>query len=60
MASKIKELEHLRIPLDEKSLGAQTELKSLESAVEDLRAQLIESEDLIGTLQDKYYSVKTR
>ena len=58
MASKIKELEHLRIPLDEKSLGAQTELKSLESAVEDLRAQLIESEDLIGTLQDKYYSVK--
>ncbi|MBW2543944.1 MAG: chromosome segregation protein SMC [Deltaproteobacteria bacterium] len=58
MALKIKEHERLRVPMNEKSLEAQTELKTLESAIEDIRARLIESEDVIGALQDKYYSIK--
>ncbi|MCK4534028.1 MAG: chromosome segregation protein SMC [Syntrophobacterales bacterium] len=58
MALKIKELERLRIPLNEKSLEAQTKLKALESAIEDIRTRLIESEDVIGALQDRYYGIK--
>ncbi|MCD6486582.1 MAG: chromosome segregation protein SMC [Syntrophobacterales bacterium] len=55
---KIKELERSRIPLDEKALEARTELKSLESAIESIKTQLIESEDAIGSLQDEYYGIK--
>ena len=58
MSLKIKELERLRIPLNEKSLEAQTELKALESAIEEIRTRLIESEDMIGNLQDRYYGIK--
>ncbi len=58
MSLKIKELERLRIPLNEKSLEIQTELKTLESSIEDIRTRFIESEDVIGALQDTYYGVK--
>jgi len=58
MALKIKDLERLRIPLNEKSLEIQTELKTLESAIEEIRTRLIESEDMIGALQDRYYNIK--
>ncbi|MBW2558957.1 MAG: chromosome segregation protein SMC [Deltaproteobacteria bacterium] len=58
MALKIKDLERLRLPLNEKSLEVQTELKTLESAIEEIRTRLIESEDMIGTLQDRYYNIK--
>ena len=56
--SKIKDLEGARIPLNEKALEAQTQLKALESAIEEIRARLVEGEDAIGTLQDRYYGIK--
>ena len=55
---KIKELERSRVPLDEKTLEAQTELKALESVIENIRTRLIESEEAIGSLQDGYYGIK--
>ncbi len=58
LSSKIKELEQSRIPLDEKTLEAQTELKALESVIENIRMRLIESEETIGSLQDEYYGIK--
>ncbi|MBW2560146.1 MAG: chromosome segregation protein SMC [Deltaproteobacteria bacterium] len=58
LASRIKDSERLRIPLDEKALAAQTQLKALESAIEEVRTRLVESEDAIGKLQDRYYGIK--
>ncbi|TFG93783.1 MAG: chromosome segregation protein SMC [Syntrophobacterales bacterium] len=58
LASKIKDLEGLRIPLNEKTLAAQTQLKALESAIEEIRTRLAEGEDAIGNLQDRYYGIK--
>ncbi|MDO9514949.1 MAG: chromosome segregation protein SMC [Syntrophales bacterium] len=58
LASKIKDFERLRIPLNEKTLAAQTQLKTLESAIEEIRTRLVEGEDAIGTLQDRYYGIK--
>jgi len=58
LASKIKALEGSRIPLDEKAVAAQTQLKTLESAIEEIRTRLAESEDAIGALQDRYYGIK--
>jgi len=57
-ASKIKDFERLRIPLNEKVLAAQTQLKTLESVIEEIRTRLAEGEDAIGTLQDRYYGIK--
>ncbi|MEA1971332.1 MAG: chromosome segregation protein SMC [Thermodesulfobacteriota bacterium] len=58
LALKIKEFERSRVPLDEKTLEAQTELKTLESVIENIRTRLIESEETIGSLQDEYYGIK--
>ncbi len=58
LTSKIKGFEKLRIPLDEKVLAAQTEVKALESTIEEIRARLAESEDAIGALQNRYYGIK--
>ncbi|MDI6616215.1 MAG: AAA family ATPase, partial [Syntrophaceae bacterium] len=58
LTSRIKGFEKLRIPLDEKVLAAQTEVKALESAIEEIRARLAESEDAIGALQNRYYGIK--
>ncbi len=58
LVSKMKDLEQSRVPLNKKTLQAQTELKTLEAAVENIKTQLIESEDEIGSLQDNYYGIK--
>ena len=55
---KTTELERSRVPLNEKTLEAQTGLKALESVIENIRTGLIESEEEIGSLQDKYYGIK--
>jgi len=55
---KINKLEQSRVPLDEKTLEAQTELKALESIIENIRERLVESEEEIGSFQDAYYGIK--
>ncbi len=57
--SRKNDLEKAHTPLNEKALAAQTELKTLESAIEEIRARLVESEESIGTLQDRYYGIKS-
>ncbi|MDD5723323.1 MAG: chromosome segregation protein SMC [Syntrophales bacterium] len=58
LASKINGLERSHTPLNEKVLEAQTDLKALESAIEEIRTRLVEGEDAIGTIQDRYYGIK--
>jgi chromosome segregation protein len=58
LTSKVKDLERKRLPLNEQALAAQTELKTLESSIEEIRTHLAESEDMIGTLQDRYYGIQ--
>jgi len=58
LVSKIRDLEKKRAPLNEQALTVQTQLKTLESAIEEIRTRLAEGEDAIGTLQDRYYAIK--
>ncbi len=58
LLSNIKQFDNLIIPLNEKVVSAQTELKGLESSIEEIKARLVEGEDAIGSLQDRYYQLK--